>query len=290
MKGIILAGGRGTRLNPLTLVMSKQLLPVYDKPMVYYPLSMLMLAGIREILIISTPEDLPNFQRLLGDGSQWGLRFSYVEQDQPRGLADAFRVGADFIGGDSSCLILGDNIFFGHGLPEMLRRAAALKEGALIFAYAVRDPERYGVVDFDSDGLVLSLEEKPAKPKSNFAVPGIYFYDPKVVELAAGMQPSKRGELEITDLNRLYLERGQLRVDTLGRGVAWLDAGTHESLLQSSGFVQAVQERQGMMISCPEEIAYRMGYITKAQLQSLVDGMANNGYTDYLHRLLAGLA
>jgi glucose-1-phosphate thymidylyltransferase len=286
MKGIILAGGRGTRLNPLTLVMSKQLLPVYDKPMVYYPLSMLMLAGIREILIISTPEDLPNFQRLLGDGSQWGLSFSYVEQDQPRGLADAFRVGADFIGGDSSCLILGDNIFFGHGLPEMLRRAAALKEGALIFAYAVRDPERYGVVDFDSNGMVLSLEEKPAKPKSNFAVPGIYFYDPKVVELAAGMQPSKRGELEITDLNRLYLERGELRVDTLGRGVAWLDAGTHESLLQSAGFVQAVQERQGMMISCPEEIAYRMGYISEAQLRTLVDGMANNGYTDYLRHLL----
>jgi glucose-1-phosphate thymidylyltransferase len=286
MKGIILAGGRGTRLNPLTLVMSKQLLPVYDKPMVYYPLSMLMLAGIREILIISTPEDLPNFQRLLGDGSQWGLSFSYVEQDQPRGLADAFRVGADFIGDDSSCLILGDNIFFGHGLPEMLRRAAALKEGALIFAYAVRDPERYGVVDFDSNGMVLSLEEKPAKPKSNFAVPGIYFYDPKVVELAAGMQPSKRGELEITDLNRLYLERGELRVDTLGRGVAWLDAGTHESLLQSAGFVQAVQERQGMMISCPEEIAYRMGYISEAQLRTLVDGMANNGYTDYLRHLL----
>jgi glucose-1-phosphate thymidylyltransferase len=259
---------------------------VYDKPMVYYPLSMLMLAGIREILIISTPEDLPNFQRLLGDGSQWGLSFSYVEQDQPRGLADAFRVGADFIGDDSSCLILGDNIFFGHGLPEMLRRAAALKEGALIFAYAVRDPERYGVVDFDSNGMVLSLEEKPAKPKSNFAVPGIYFYDPKVVELAAGMQPSKRGELEITDLNRLYLERGELRVDTLGRGVAWLDAGTHESLLQSAGFVQAVQERQGMMISCPEEIAYRMGYISEAQLRTLVDGMANNGYTDYLRRLL----
>ncbi|MBI5296995.1 MAG: glucose-1-phosphate thymidylyltransferase RfbA [Chloroflexi bacterium] len=286
MKGIILAGGRGTRLNPLTLVMSKQLLPVYDKPMVYYPLSMLMLAGIREILVISTPEDLPNFQRLLGDGSQWGLSLSYVEQDQPRGLADAFRVGADFIGGDSSCLILGDNIFFGHGLPEMLRRAAALKEGALIFAYAVRDPERYGVVDFDANGLVMSLEEKPAKPKSNFAVPGIYFYDPKVVELAAGMQPSKRGELEITDLNRLYLERGKLRVETLGRGVAWLDAGTHESLLQSAGFVQAVQERQGLMISCPEEIAYRMGYISEAQLQTLVAGMANNGYTDYLRRLL----
>ncbi len=286
MKGIILAGGRGTRLNPLTLVMSKQLLPVYDKPMVYYPLSMLMLAGIREILVISTPEDLPNFQRLLGDGSQWGLRFSYAEQDQPRGLADAFRVGADFIGGDSACLILGDNIFFGHGLPEMLRRAAALKEGALIFAYAVRDPERYGVVDFDSNGLVLSLEEKPAKPKSNFAVPGIYFYDPKVVELAANLQPSKRGELEITDLNRLYLDRGELRVDILGRGVAWLDAGTHESLLQSAGFVQAVQERQGMMISCPEEIAYRMGYINEDQLREQVSGMANNGYTDYLRRLL----
>ena len=286
MKGIILAGGRWTRLNPLTLVMSKQLLPVYDKPMVYYPLSMLMLAGIREILIISTPEDLPNFRRLLGDGSQWGLRFSYVEQDQPRGLADAFRVGADFIAGESSCLILGDNIFFGHGLPEMLQRAAGLKEGALIFAYAVRDPERYGVVDFDADGKVLSLEEKPANPKSHYAVPGIYFYDPSVVELAAKMQPSKRGELEITDLNRLYLERGQLHVDTLGRGVAWLDAGTHESLLQSAGFVQAVQERQGMMISCPEEIAYYMGYITADQLRTLANGMADNGYASYLRRLL----
>ncbi len=286
MKGIILAGGRGTRLNPLTLVMSKQLLPVYDKPMVYYPLSMLMLAGIREILIISTPEDLPNFRRLLGDGSQWGLRFSYVQQDQPRGLADAFRVGADFIGGESSCLILGDNIFFGHGLPEKLQRASALKEGALIFAYAVRDPERYGVVDFDADGKVLSLEEKPARPKSHYAVPGIYFYDPSVVELAAKMQPSKRGELEITDLNRLYLERGQLRVDTLGRGVAWLDAGTHESLLQSAGFVQAVQERQGLMISCPEEIAYHMGYITAEQLRALAKGMADNGYAAYLRGLL----
>jgi len=286
MKGIILAGGRGTRLNPLTLVMSKQLLPVYDKPMIYYPLSMLMLAGIRETLIISTPEDLPLFRRLLGDGSQWGLSFTYVEQDQPRGLADAFRVGADFIAGDSSCLILGDNIFFGHGLPEMLQRASELKEGALIFAYAVRDPERYGVVDFDADGKVLSLEEKPAKPKSHYAVPGIYFYDPSVVELAANMQPSKRGELEITDLNRLYLERGQLRVDTLGRGVAWLDAGTHESLLQSAGFVQAVQERQGMMISCPEEIAYHMGYITAEQLRTLANGMADNGYASYLRSLL----
>jgi glucose-1-phosphate thymidylyltransferase len=274
------------RLNPLTLVMSKQLLPVYDKPMVYYPLSMLMLAGITEILIISTPEDLPNFRRLLGNGTQWGLRFSYVEQDQPRGLADAFRVGADFIAGESSCLILGDNIFFGHGLPEMLQRASELKEGALIFAYAVRDPERYGVVDFDADGKVLSLEEKPLKPKSHYAVPGIYFYDPSVVELAAKMQPSKRGELEITDLNRLYLERGQLRVDTLGRGVAWLDAGTHESLLQSASFVQAVQERQGMMISCPEEIAYHMGYITAEQLRTLANGMADNGYAAYLRGLL----
>jgi len=286
MKGLILAGGRGTRLHPLTLAASKQLLPVYDKPMIYYPLSMLMLAGIRDILIISTPEDLPTFRRLLGDGKQWGLNFSYVEQDQPRGLADAFRVGAKFIGDDSSCLILGDNIFFGHGLPETLRRASALTEGACIFAYPVRDPERYGVVEFDGDGRVLSLEEKPANPKSNFAVPGIYFYDSTVVDLAAKMQPSKRGELEITDLNRLYLESGKLRVEALGRGVAWLDAGTHESLLQSSSFVQAVQERQGLMISCPEEIAYHMGFITADQLRSLANAMADNGYGLYLKRLL----
>ncbi len=286
MKGIILAGGRGTRLHPLTLAASKQLLPVYDKPMIYYPLSMLMLAGIREILIISTPEDLPTFRRLLGDGSQWGLRFSYVEQDQPRGLADAFRVGAKFIGDDSSCLILGDNIFFGHGLPEILRRASQLTEGACVFAYAVRDPERYGVVEFDDEGRVLSLEEKPAKPKSHFAVPGIYFYDASVVELAANMRPSKRGELEITDLNRLYLEKGKLRVEALGRGVAWLDAGTHESLLQSSSFVQAVQERQGLMISCPEEIAYHMGFITAEQLRALALAMADNGYGTYLKSLL----
>lgn len=286
MKGIVLAGGRGTRLHPLTLAASKQLLPVYDKPMIYYPLSMLMLAGIREILIISTPEDLPTFRRLLGDGKQWGLSFSYVEQDQPRGLADAFRVGAEFIGGDSSCLILGDNIFFGHGLPEVLRRASKLTDGACVFAYPVRDPERYGVVEFDNEGKVLSLEEKPAKPKSNFAVPGIYFYDSSVVDLAAKMQPSKRGELEITDLNRLYLESGKLRVEALGRGVAWLDAGTHESLLQSSSFVQAVQERQGLMISCPEEIAYHMGFITADQLQALALAMADNGYGVYLKSLL----
>jgi glucose-1-phosphate thymidylyltransferase len=286
MKGIILAGGRGTRLHPLTLPISKQLLPVYDKPMVYYPLSMLMLAGIRDILVISTPEDLPLFRRLLRDGDQWGLHFTYAEQDQPRGLADAFRVGGEFVNGETSCLILGDNIFFGHGLPDILRRAASLTHGALIFAYAVRDPQRYGVVEFDGDKKVLSLEEKPAQPKSNYAVPGIYFYDPQVVELVAGMQPSSRGELEITDLNRHYLERGELRVETLGRGVAWLDAGTQESLLQSASFVQAVQERQGLMICCPEEIAYRSGYIGAEQLRQQADSMSGNQYRDYLIRLL----
>jgi glucose-1-phosphate thymidylyltransferase len=288
MKGIILAGGRGTRLHPLTLAASKQLLPVYDKPMIYYPLSMLMLAGIREILIISTPEDLPSFRRLLGDGIQWGLRFSYVEQDQPRGLADAFRVGAEFIAGESSCLILGDNIFFGNHLSEVLRRAATLTEGARIFAYSVRDPERYGVVEFDDAGKVLSLEEKPAHPKSTYAVPGIYFYDSSVVELAAKMQPSSRGELEITDLNRLYLERGDLRVEEIGRGIAWLDAGTHEALLQSASFVQAVQERQGLMISCPEEIAYRRGFIDRAQLLELAEKLKGNAYGQYLNQLANG--
>jgi glucose-1-phosphate thymidylyltransferase len=285
MKGIILAGGRGTRLHPLTLPISKQLLPVYDKPMVYYPLSMLMLAGIRDILLISTPEDLPLFRRLLGDGAQWGMRFAYAEQAQPRGLADAFRLGARFIDGQPSCLILGDNVFFGTGLPETLRAAAALTEGALVFAYAVRDPERYGVIEFDSNGNVLSLEEKPAHPKSHYAVPGIYFYDSQVVDFAARLQPSARGELEITDLNRMYIERGLLRVDVLGRGVAWLDAGTHESLLQSASFVQAVQERQGLMISCPEEIAFRMGYINAAQLAALAAAMAGNSYAYYLQRL-----
>ena len=285
MKGIILAGGRGTRLHPLTLAASKQLLPVYDKPMIYYPLSILMLAGIREILIISTPEDLPAFRRLLGDGIQWGLRFSYIEQDQPRGLADAFRVGAEFIAGESSCLILGDNIFFGSGLPEILRRSAMLNEGARIFAYTVRDPERYGVVELDDEGRVLSLEEKPAKPNSSYAVPGIYFYDSSVVELAANMQASSRGELEITDLNRLYLERRDLSVEVLGRGIAWLDAGTHEALLQSASFVQAVQERQGLMISCPEEIAYRMGFIDRSKLLELAENLKSNAYGQYLNQL-----
>jgi len=285
MKGIILAGGRGTRLHPLTLAASKQLLPVYDKPMIYYPLSMLMLAGIREILIISTPEDLPTFQRLLGDGLQWGLRFSYAEQDQPRGLADAFRVGAEFIAGEPSCLILGDNIFFGSGLPDILLRASKITKGARIFAYSVRDPERYGVVELDEEGKVLSLEEKPAKPKSNHVVPGIYFYDSNVVEMAANMQPSKRGELEITDLIRMYLERGDLSVEELGRGIAWLDAGTHEALLQSANFVQAVQERQGLMISCPEEIAYRRGFIDKLQLLELAEKLKSNSYGQYLYQV-----
>ena len=288
MKGIILAGGRGTRLHPLTFSVSKQLLPVYDKPMVYYPLSMLMLAGIRDILVISTPEDLPLFQHLLGDGKRWGLQFTYAEQDQPRGLADAFRVGADFVGNESACLILGDNIFFGHSLPEILRRAAGLREGALIFAYPVRDPERYGVAEFDEDGKVLSIEEKPKQPRSPYAIPGIYFYDSQVVKMAANLQPSARGELEITDLNRQYLEKGQLRVEVLGRGYAWLDAGTHESLLQASTFIQAVEDRQGMMISCPEEIAYRMGYIDRAQLQALANELKNNSYGEYLHRLADG--
>lgn len=288
MKGIILAGGRGTRLHPLTLAVSKQLLPVYDKPMVYYPLSMLMLAGIRDILVISTPEDLPLFKNLLGDGAQWGLRFSYAEQDKPRGLADAFRVGAEFLKNEAACLILGDNIFFGHGLPDVLRRAADLQQGAIVFAYSVRDPERYGVVDFDKDGNVLSLEEKPKQPKSNYAVPGVYFYDSQVVEMAASLRPSSRGELEITDLNHKYLEKGQLRVEVLGRGTAWLDAGTHESLLQASTFIQAVEDRQGMMISCPEEIAFRLGYIDREQLVTLAGRYKNNSYGGYLLGLSRG--
>ena len=285
MKGIILAGGKGTRLYPLTISTSKQLLPVYDKPMVYYPLSMLMLAGIREILVISTPEALPAFKELLGEGSQWGLKFSYKEQEEPRGLADAFLLGKEFIDGDEVCLILGDNIFFGHGMPESLRRASKLETGALIFAYPVRDPERYGVVEFDPDGKALSIEEKPDKPRSHYAVPGIYFFDRKVVDYAESLVPSGRGELEITDLNSLYLEQGELNVEVLGRGVAWLDAGTHESLLQAAQFVQTLEERQGMMISCPEEIAYRLGYIDR---QTLIDQAEkiNNQYGDYLLRLV----
>lgn len=285
MKGIILAGGRGTRLFPLTIGVSKQLLPVYDKPMVYYPLSMLMLAGIRDILVISTPAALPIFERLLGDGSQWGLQFSYAEQAKPRGLADAFLVGREFIAGEPVAMILGDNIFFGHGLPDQLRAAAELTRGALIFAYTVRDPSRYGVVAFDESGRAMSIEEKPERPKSNWAVPGMYFYDNRVVSFAEALEPSARGEIEITDLNRAYMEAGELQVEPLGRGVAWLDAGTHESLLQAANFVQAVEERQGMMISCPEEIAYRLGFIDREQLRSLARDLEGNRYGQYLLRL-----
>jgi glucose-1-phosphate thymidylyltransferase len=286
MKGIILAGGRGTRLFPLTISISKQLLPVYDKPMVYYPLSMLMMAGIREILVISTPEALPAFRSLLGDGHQWGLQLSFVAQESPRGLADAFLVQPDFGAGEPVCLILGDNIFFGGGLGARLQSAAQIAQGARIFAYPVRDPERYGVVEFNLSGQALSIEEKPAAPRSHYAVPGLYFYDHQVVEIARHLKPSPRGELEITDLNRVYLERGQLQVEVMGRGVAWLDAGTHESLLQASMFVQAVEDRQGMMISCPEEIAYRMGYIQKEELQRQAQQMSQNRYGEYLLRLL----
>jgi glucose-1-phosphate thymidylyltransferase len=285
VKGIILAGGRGTRLHPLTTAVSKQLLPVYNKPMIYYPLSTLMLAGIREVLVISTPEDLPAFRRLLGDGAQWGLTFSYAEQAEPRGLADAFLVGREFAAGGPVCLILGDNIFFGHGLPDKLREAAELKEGALVFAYPVKDPERYGVIEFDAAGRALNIEEKPKVPRTNYAVPGLYFYDGRVSDVAASLKPSARGEIEITDLNKLYLEDGQLRVEMMGRGVAWLDAGTHESLMQAAGFVQAVEDRQGMMISCPEEIAYRMGFIGAEQLRRLAAAL-NNGYGQYLLSLL----
>jgi glucose-1-phosphate thymidylyltransferase len=286
MKGIILSGGKGTRLYPITIGVSKQLLPVYDKPMVYYPLSMLMLAGIREILVISSTDALPAFRTLLRDGSHLGLKISYAEQFEPRGLADAFLVGQDFIAGEPVCLILGDNIFFGHGLPSQLRNAAQLTQGALIFAYPVRDPKRYGVVEFDSNGFALSIEEKPAKPRSHYAVPGMYFYDSLVAELAATLKPSARGEIEITDLNMIYLSRGQMRVEVLGRGVAWLDAGTHEALLQASNFVQTVQDRQGMMISCPEEIAYRLGFTDAAQLRHQALTMDSNQYGQYLLHLL----
>lgn len=285
MRGIILAGGRGTRLYPLTRAVSKQLLPVYNKPMIYYPLSMLMLAGIREILVISTPEDLPAYRRVLDDGSQWGIRFHYAEQSEPRGLADAFRIGREFVAKQPVALVLGDNIFYGTDLQQKVRRAADLREGAVIFAYEVRDPQRYGVVEFDAARRVLSLVEKPEHPRSHFAVPGMYFYDHKVCRLAAELQPSARGELEITDLNRVYLERGELRVEVLGRGTAWLDAGTHESLLQASSFVQAVEERQGLMIACPEEIAYYMGFITAEQLAAAVEKLSD-GYAAYLRRLL----
>jgi glucose-1-phosphate thymidylyltransferase len=285
MKGIILAGGKGTRLYPLTIATSKQMLPVYDKPMVYYPLSMLMLAGIREILIISTPEALPGFQQLLKDGSQWGMRFEYAEQAEPRGLADAFLVGREFIAGSPVCLILGDNILHGAEITSLLQSCASLQEGAVIFGYKVNDPQRYGVVEFDAEGRVLSLEEKPRHPKSSYAVPGIYFYDDQVVQFAESLKPSARGEIEITDLNRIYLEKGCLKARIFGRGVAWLDAGTHESLLQAASFIQTIQERQGLMIACPEEIAYQMGYISKEQLCELGKALSGNSYGAYVLNL-----
>ena len=282
MKGIILAGGKGTRLYPLTIATSKQLLPVYDKPMVYYPLSMLMLAGIREILVISSPDALPAFRELLKDGSQWGLKFEYAGQSEPRGLADAFLVGREFIGDSPVCLILGDNIFYGEGMISLLQECASLKEGAIIFGYKVTDPERYGVVEFDDQYNVLSIEEKPAESRSSFAIPGIYFYDNQVVRIAEALKPSLRGEIEITDLNRVYLQKGQLKAKMFGRGVAWLDAGTHESLLQAASFIQTIQERQGLMISCPEEIAYRMGFISKEQLRELGKALNGNSYGQYV--------
>ena len=287
MKGIILAGGAGTRLHPLTKAVSKQLLPVYDKPMIYYPLSVLMLAGLREVLIISTPHDLPCFKRLFGSGSQLGMEISYAEQPNPEGLAQAFLIGRDFLAGSPACLILGDNLFHGHGLCEMVTDAAKLTSGASIFAYPVRDPQRYGIVDFDpKTGTALSLEEKPANPKSNYAIPGLYFYDSKVCEMAAGLKPSPRGELEITDLNRLYLERGELAVHKMGRGFAWLDTGTHRSLVEATTFIEAIEERQGLKVACIEEIAFENGWIGREQIQAAVNEMGKSTYGEYLRGLL----